>query len=463
MPTGHFVSKPRRIAGEDPYRAATMLLVAAKLRVYRFEAAAALEEVEEALALISVDEHNLLHLGALSMARVMAATRMPKRPCCRQWRQPSPRPTGIPTLWGSAGPWCGWKSTNGPGHSSPDRYPSRGKADTWPTCPKLSCPWQSSISAPGGGTRHGKQPQKPSSCSTRVNNPPRPPSPRVCSPGSRPARAMRTQPAVTPASPRRAMSEPGCGAATAYAEAALGMLELGLGRPAKATAYLGRALTILREGAIGQPWLLPIEADLAEAHARNGNPSEARLLAEDIIDRGKGAGSRSAVAAGLRSLGLVADDGSFSRIFEEALLIHGSMPVPFETARTELCFGERLRRTRQRVDSRVRLRRALDIFESLGAAPWASRAEAELSATGETLQRNATPVRLTPQERQVACVVASGATNREAAAELFVSSKTIEFHLGNVYRKLGVRSRTELANALAGDRLPQVDQGRSAT
>jgi DNA-binding CsgD family transcriptional regulator len=75
-------------------------------------------------------------------------------------------------------------------------------------------------------------------------------------------------------------------------------------------------------------------------------------------------------------------------------------------------------------------------------------ARAELSASGETLQRRSPVATLTPQERQVASVVGSGATNREAAAVLFVSPKTIEFHLGNVYRKLGVRSRTELANSL---------------
>ena len=244
--------------------------------------------------------------------------------------------------------------------------------------------------------------------------------------------------------------------ATAFAEAALGILELGGSHPEEAAADLDRALVVVREGAIGEPWVLPIEADLAEAHARSGDQPEARLVAEDLIERAQRVGRPSAVAAGLRCLGLIADDNSFTPFFEDALRIQGSMPVPFETARTELCFGERLRRTGHRVDARVRLRRALGIFESLGAAPWAARAQAELSASGETLQRNGTPNGLTPQERQVAGVVASGATNREAAAELFVSPKTIEFHLGNVYRKLGVRSRTELANALAGHRLPEV-------
>ncbi|HKY47091.1 MAG TPA: helix-turn-helix transcriptional regulator, partial [Acidimicrobiia bacterium] len=89
--------------------------------------------------------------------------------------------------------------------------------------------------------------------------------------------------------------------------------------------------------------------------------------------------------------------------------------------------------------------------EALGASPWAERCRAELAKTGETIDRSRSGRTLTPQERQVAHIVAAGATNREAAASLFVNLKTIEFHLGNVYRKLGVRSRTELANALRSD------------
>jgi DNA-binding CsgD family transcriptional regulator len=131
-------------------------------------------------------------------------------------------------------------------------------------------------------------------------------------------------------------------------------------------------------------------------------------------------------------------------------------------ARTELCFGERLRRNRDRIQARAALRRALTIFDGLGAEPWSERARSELAASGERLQRRSPVAALTSQERQVAAIVGSGATNREAAAALFVSSKTIEFHLGNVYRKLGVRSRTELANVLAGTRDPAAESEISA-
>jgi DNA-binding NarL/FixJ family response regulator len=126
------------------------------------------------------------------------------------------------------------------------------------------------------------------------------------------------------------------------------------------------------------------------------------------------------------------------------------VPCPFERARTELCFGERLRRARRRSEAREPLRAALARFESLEATPWIDRTTAELRATGERARRRRpeTADRLTPQELQVAQLITEGATNREAAAALFVTPKTIETHLNHVYRKLGVRSRVELVQKL---------------
>ena len=105
----------------------------------------------------------------------------------------------------------------------------------------------------------------------------------------------------------------------------------------------------------------------------------------------------------------------------------------------------------RRADSRPHLRTAVATFTELGATPWLERAAEELRATGETVHRREPDAidRLTPHELQVAQVVAAGASNREAAARLFLSPKTIEFHLSRVFRKLNVRSRTELARALA--------------
>jgi DNA-binding CsgD family transcriptional regulator len=169
-------------------------------------------------------------------------------------------------------------------------------------------------------------------------------------------------------------------------------------------------------------------------------------VAESLVKTARATGKRSALAAGLRATGLALPDKAFDEAFEEALAIQQQLPTPFEHARTLLCYGERLRRTKARMEARRHLRQALAVFEMLGAEPWTGRARSELAASGETLERSPSHARLTPQERQVATIVASGATNREAAATLFVNAKTIEFHLGNIYRKLGVRSRTELAN-----------------
>jgi DNA-binding CsgD family transcriptional regulator len=152
--------------------------------------------------------------------------------------------------------------------------------------------------------------------------------------------------------------------------------------------------------------------------------------------------ARVAHARGLLSEGHVAR----SR-FEEALEHHRRARRPFEQARTELAYGELLRRARRRVDSRVHLQAALDTFESLGAAPWAERARLELRASGQAVRRRdpSTLRQLTPQELQVARFVAQGLPTREVAAQLFLSPRTVDFHLRNVFTKLGISSRTQLA------------------
>jgi DNA-binding NarL/FixJ family response regulator len=132
------------------------------------------------------------------------------------------------------------------------------------------------------------------------------------------------------------------------------------------------------------------------------------------------------------------------------MALHARTEMPFERARTELCYGERLRRARRRAEARDQLHAALETFQRLGAEPWADRARNELRATGETVRRDPSASdELTLQELQVALKVAEGATNREAAAAMFLSPKTIEAHLSRIYSKLGVRSRTELAHRFA--------------
>ena len=133
--------------------------------------------------------------------------------------------------------------------------------------------------------------------------------------------------------------------------------------------------------------------------------------------------------------------------FELSIAHHRRSHRPFEWARTELAFGELLRRSGHRVDARAHLRTALTTFDELGAQPWAERARQELRASGERIRR-APPTaaaQLTAQELQVTKMVADGLSNREVAAQLFVSPRTVDFHLRNVFTKLGVTSRSQLA------------------
>ena len=122
----------------------------------------------------------------------------------------------------------------------------------------------------------------------------------------------------------------------------------------------------------------------------------------------------------------------------------------FQHARTYLAYGERLRRAQRRRDARVQLRAAAEIFDRLDARPWAERARAELRASGETLARGGDGgEQLTPQELQIALLVSEGRTNAEVGRAVFLSTRTVEFHLSRTYRKLGVASRTELTRKLA--------------
>jgi DNA-binding CsgD family transcriptional regulator len=235
------------------------------------------------------------------------------------------------------------------------------------------------------------------------------------------------------------------------AAVALGLLELGLGHPADAVRHLEAGVCDERGALI--PGVARGHGDLIEAYARSGDAERARAaLAEweprvRVVERGW------ALAVCARCAGLLAEDDRLDEHFEEALRRHDESPVPFDTARTQLAYGERLRRAHRRVDARGHLRKALASFDRLGARPWAERARAELAASGERLRKRDpyAAEELTAQELQVALVVAGGATNREAAAQLFVSPKTIEAHLGSIYRKLGVRSRTELAGRFASE------------
>jgi DNA-binding CsgD family transcriptional regulator len=137
-------------------------------------------------------------------------------------------------------------------------------------------------------------------------------------------------------------------------------------------------------------------------------------------------------------------------LYRESIVNFSGTRVRLELARTQLLYGEWLRRERRRLDAREQLRAALEEFTRMGAQAFAGRAERELLATGEHARKRtvATLGQLTPQETQISRLVAEGHTNREVAAQLFISPSTVEYHLRKAFRKLGVKSRTQLANRL---------------
>jgi DNA-binding CsgD family transcriptional regulator len=191
--------------------------------------------------------------------------------------------------------------------------------------------------------------------------------------------------------------------------------------------------------------------DLVEAYVRAGRTDDAARVIEGFAARAEETRRPWTLATSARCRGLIAGESSFGDAFEEALVLHEATPSPFELARTELCYGERLRRSRRRRQAREHLRTAFVTLDRLGARPWAARAAAELAATGEHVQQaDLGGLRdLTPHELQLALLVAQGATNKEASAALFISPKTVEAHLHHIYVKLGLRSRTELAHHVA--------------
>jgi DNA-binding CsgD family transcriptional regulator len=241
--------------------------------------------------------------------------------------------------------------------------------------------------------------------------------------------------------------------AEAWVRYALGDLELSLGEPARAVSTLRELVHLLEEHELADADLVP-GAELADALQRLGEVSEAQAVASSYERAARDKGQPWALARAERARGLVADDASSARYFEAALEAHAATLDRFETARTHLAYGERLRRASLRVRARDQLRAALDEFEDLGAARWAERTAVELEATGETVRRRGADPRssLTPQELQVSLLLVDGRTTREAAAALFLSPKTVEYHLRKVYTKLGIGSRAELAELLGRPR-----------
>ena len=232
--------------------------------------------------------------------------------------------------------------------------------------------------------------------------------------------------------------ERGQGIGIDHAYAALVVLELGAGRY---DAALRAARHLLDHdsvvlGTIALPDVVEAAARCGETGARRTGAGPAvgtSVRAGDTVGRGLLARARALVATGDE-----ADD-----LFRSALDELSRSTIATETARTQLLYGEWLRRARRRKEAREPLHEALDFFETIGASGFAARARAELAATGEHVRSRSAPVDvLTPQEAQIARLAASGERNREIAAQLYITTSTVEYHLRKVFVKLGVTSRT---------------------
>jgi DNA-binding CsgD family transcriptional regulator len=233
----------------------------------------------------------------------------------------------------------------------------------------------------------------------------------------------------------------------------LGFIELSLGDAATALAQLERAWKIRDGVRLLEPGHRFELGDTLEAVIAVGELDEAerRLIPWEQRSRALDRSSAIAVTARCRALLLAArgDLAGAQEAFEQALAEHARIQNPFQHARTLLALGVTQRRAKQRGAARRTLEQALSIFERLGAPLWAEQARSEVARIG-----GRAPARgeLTEAERRIAALVAEGRTNREVAAALFVTEHTVEGALTRAYRKLGVRSRTELAHRLGRER-----------
>jgi DNA-binding CsgD family transcriptional regulator len=238
--------------------------------------------------------------------------------------------------------------------------------------------------------------------------------------------------------------------ATILASSALGLLELSLERPEATDRILGPLGERLEEGGVKEPGSVRFTPDEIEALIHLGRLKEAETLLDRLDRRARELDRASAQAGARRCRGLLAAahgdlEGALAAL-EQALAEHERVPIPFERARTLLALGSARRRAKRRSAARESLGAALRIFEDLGARPWVEKGRAELARIGG---RPPATGGLTPTETRVATLVSQGRSNKEVAAALFVSVKTVEANLSRIYAKLGLRSRAELAHELA--------------
>ncbi len=252
------------------------------------------------------------------------------------------------------------------------------------------------------------------------------------------------------------MAERGIGSGVSYVHTWLAVLEVSLGNYREALDHAKQAYRddSLATGCFALP-------EQVEAARRCGEPDAARQALDRLAAQAHAGGAPWGLGLLARSRALLADDSHAEDLYQEAIALFGGTRARTDLARAHLVYGEWLRRQRRRRDARRQLRIAYDMLTDMGANGFAERARAELEASGERARkRGVEPVRtLTPREAQVARLIAEGHTNRDAAAQLFISPATVDYHLRKVYQKLGVSSRTQLARTIMSE--PQTGEAQA--
>ncbi|MBY8878260.1 ATP-binding protein [Actinacidiphila acidipaludis] len=239
----------------------------------------------------------------------------------------------------------------------------------------------------------------------------------------------------------REVSARGEGRAVGLAHYATAVLHNGRGRYEAALEAAARACAYEDLGFFG--WSL---AELVEAAARSGRPESAAAALRELTAHTGVSGTHWALGVQDYARALLSEDRDAEALYRQAVAHLERSRIVLHLARARLLYGEWLRRRRRRQESRAQLRSAYEVFTRVGANGFAERARRELQATGETVGRrtDGTVAELTGQETQIAGLVTAGHTNAEIAAQLFISPRTVEWHLGNVFTKLGITSRRQL-------------------
>jgi DNA-binding CsgD family transcriptional regulator/energy-coupling factor transporter ATP-binding protein EcfA2 len=250
--------------------------------------------------------------------------------------------------------------------------------------------------------------------------------------------------------------EAGTVALEPYAHHALGLLALGTGNMGTAIDHLEQVGRVERSHGVVNSYVVPWQPDAVEAYMREQRVEDAAAVTAVLQQHATASGTPWDRAVAARCRGLLGREDAVAALHESIAALTPA-DNPYEAARTSLVLGETLRRGRQRADARSHLRQALAAFERFDAGPWADRARDELRMAGGRVAGPRKPRgALTPQELRIAVRVAGGDTNHEVAAALYLSHKTVENRLTEIYAKLGVRSRTELGAVLqtGGDGAP---------